>query len=90
MDAFWAITTGVFEIWAAIQLRKEISGEFWMGLSGLLSVIFGIILIVNPGTGIFAVLWIVSIYAIAFGVFLIMLALRLRSHGTQTTTHSMA
>ena len=88
--ALWAIMTGIFEIWAAIQLRKEISGEFWMGLSGLISVIFGIVLIANPGSGILAVLWIVSVYAIAFGVFLIMLALRLRSHGSQTTTHSMA
>ena len=88
--AFWAMTTAVFEIRAAIQQRKEISGEFWMGLSGLLSVIFGIVLIVNPGSGIFAVLWIVSIYAIAFGVFLIMLALRLRSHATKTPTQSPA
>ncbi len=61
-----------------------------MGLSGLLSVIFGIVLIANPGPGIYAVLWIVSIYAIAFGVFLIMLALRLRSHATKTPTHTMA
>jgi uncharacterized membrane protein HdeD (DUF308 family) len=86
--AIWAIITGIFEIWAAIQLRKEITGEFWLGLSGLLSVIFGIVLIANPGPGILAVLWIVSIYAIAFGVFLIMLAFRLRSHGSGTTTHN--
>jgi uncharacterized membrane protein HdeD (DUF308 family) len=88
--AIWAIMTGIFEIWAAIQLRKEITGEFWMGLSGLLSVIFGIVLIANPGPGIFAVLWIVSIYAIAFGVFLVMLAFRLRSHTTQTPTRTTA
>jgi len=88
--AVWAIMTGVFEILAAIRLRKEITGEFWMGLSGLLSLLFGIALIVAPGTGILAVLTLVGVYAIAFGVFLIMLALRLRSHGSQTTTHSMA
>ena len=71
--AIWAIMTGIFEIWAAIQLRKEITGEFWMGLGGLLSVIFGIVLIVAPGAGILAVLTLVGIYAIAFGVLMIIL-----------------
>lgn len=88
--AFWAIMTGVFEIWAAIQLRKEIEGEFWMGLSGIISIVFGVLLIVAPGAGILAVLTLVGIYAIAFGVFLIMLSLRLRTHGTRTPTHTMA
>ncbi|MBA3871236.1 MAG: HdeD family acid-resistance protein [Chloroflexota bacterium] len=90
--AFWAIMTGVFELLAAIRLRKEITGEFWMGLSGVISVIFGIVLIAAPGAGILAVLTLVGIYAIAFGVFLIMLSLRLRSHATHsnTPTHTMA
>lgn len=82
MVAFWAIFTGVMEIWAAIELRKEIEGEFWLGLSGLISVLFGIFLIVsNPAAGILALLSIVAIYSIAFGVLLILLAFRLR--GTQ-------
>lgn len=76
--AFWAIFGGVSEIWAAIQLRKEIEGEFWLGLSGLLSVVFGILLIINPGGGILTLLTIVAIYAIIFGVMLVMLAFRLR------------
>ena len=88
--AVWAILTGALEIWAAIQLRKEIEGEFWLGLSGILSILFGILLIVAPGAGILAVLTIVGIYAIAFGVFLIMLALRLRSFTTTTPTKTAA
>lgn len=74
----WAIVTGIFEIIAAFQLRKEITGEFWLGLSGLLSVAFGILLLVNPGDGILALLWVVGIYAIMFGVSLILLAFRVR------------
>ncbi|MBI1278895.1 MAG: HdeD family acid-resistance protein [Anaerolineaceae bacterium] len=88
--AFWAIMTGVFELLAAIRLRKEIQGEFWMGLSGIISIVFGVLLIAAPGAGILAVLTLVGVYAIAFGVFLIMLSLRLRSHGTKTPTHTMA
>ena len=83
--AFWAIATGAMEIWAAIQMRKEIEGEFWLGLSGLLSIIFGIFLILSPGGGILALLTIVAVYAIIFGIFLIMLGLRLRGVNNQGT-----
>jgi uncharacterized membrane protein HdeD (DUF308 family) len=82
--AFWAIFTGVMEIWAAIELRKAIQGEFWLGLSGVLSILFGILLIVAPGAGILAVLTLVAAYAIVFGLFLIMLALKLRGMKDQT------
>ncbi len=84
--AFWAIFTGVAEIIAAIQLRKEIEGEFWLGLSGLLSVIFGVLLIINPGGGILALLALVAIYAIIFGVITLVLAFRLRGMGDQSDT----
>lgn len=78
--AFWAIVTGVLEVWTAIQLRKEIKGEFWLGLGGVLSILFGVLLILFPGTGILTVLWLVSAYAIAFGVIMIVLAFRLRNY----------
>jgi uncharacterized membrane protein HdeD (DUF308 family) len=81
--------TGVFELWAAIQLRKEIEGEFWLGLSGVLSILFGAMLIFFPGTGFLAVLGLVSAYSIAFGVIMILLAFRLRGlnqTGTRTQT----
>jgi uncharacterized membrane protein HdeD (DUF308 family) len=76
--AFWAILGGIFQIMQAIQLRKEIEGEFWLGLSGLLSMLFGVFLIFAPGAGILALLTIIAAYAIAFGVMLIFLAFRLR------------
>lgn len=76
--AAWAIVTGGLQIWTALELRKEIEGEFWLGLSGLLSVIFGILLILFPGTGVLTVLTIISVYAIIYGVFLIMLSLRMK------------
>ena len=88
--AVWAIMTGVFEILAAIRLRKEIEGEFWLGLMGLLSVIFGVFLILRPGEGILTVLSIVSIYAIVFGVFLIMLSLKLRDWSKKIPTRTPA
>ncbi|MEO8608014.1 MAG: HdeD family acid-resistance protein [Chloroflexota bacterium] len=86
--AFWSIFTGVTEIMQAIQLRKEIEGEFWLGLSGALSVLFGIFLLIAPGTGILALITIVAAYAIVFGVFLLFLAFRLRGHSGQTSSTS--
>ena len=49
--AVWAIVVGALEIWGAIQLRKEIEGEWWLILSGLVSIAFGVLLIARPGTG---------------------------------------
>lgn len=74
--AAWAIVTGILEIVAAIQLRKEISGEFWLVLSGLLSVALGVLFAVYPGAGMAALLWVLGIYAIVFGVALIILSFR--------------
>jgi uncharacterized membrane protein HdeD (DUF308 family) len=76
--AAWAIVTGVFEVVSAIQLRKEISGEFWLILSGLLSILFGVFAFIRPGAGALAVIWVIAIYAIAFGITLIMLSFKVR------------
>jgi uncharacterized membrane protein HdeD (DUF308 family) len=76
--AAWAIVTGVFEIVAAVRLRREIEGELLLGLAGLASVIFGILLILFPGAGALAVLWLIGAYAIGFGILLIFLGFRLR------------
>jgi len=76
--AIWAIATGLLQVVAAIRLRKEIEGEFWMVLGGLASVVFGALLVARPGGGALAVLWIFGAYAVLFGATLIVLALKAR------------
>jgi uncharacterized membrane protein HdeD (DUF308 family) len=76
----WAIVRGVMEIIAAIQLRKEIEGEWLLVLAGVLSVLFGLGVLIYPGAGAVALAWLIGIYAIAIGVVMIMLAIRLRKH----------
>jgi len=78
--AAWAVAMGVFQIVAAIRLRKEIRGEWLLGLSGALSVIFGIVMFVQPGAGALAVIWAIGGFSLVFGVLLIWLGLRLRRH----------
>ena len=79
----WAIVTGILEIVTAIRLRKEITGEFWLILGGLISLAFGVFVIAAPTAGAFAVGTIIGIYALVFGVFLTMLSLRLRKHAAR-------
>jgi uncharacterized membrane protein HdeD (DUF308 family) len=83
--AAWAIVTGVLEIAAAVRLRKEIEGEWLLALSGICSVVLGLLLIVWPAAGALAFVWLVGSYAIISGILLIAVALRLRSflEGTQ-------
>lgn len=82
--AAWAIVTGVFEIISAIRLRKEIEGEVWMIIGGVLSVLFGIYAFVRPGAGALAIIWVIAIYAILFGITLIMLSFEVRSLHNRT------
>jgi uncharacterized membrane protein HdeD (DUF308 family) len=84
--AAWAVATGVFEVVAAIRLRREIRGEWLLALSGIISVLFGIALVINPVGGALAVVWLIGAYAIAFGVLLIALGFRLRGAAKKFAT----
>ncbi len=76
--AAWSLVTGVVQIVEAIRLREEIEGELWLGLSGLCSVALGILLMISPGAGALALLWVIAAFAIAWGVLLILLGFRVR------------
>jgi len=84
--AAWAVVMGIFQIIAAIRLRKEIQNEWLLGLSGVLSVLFGIIMFVQPGAGALAVIWVIGAYAIVFGALLIWLGLRLKKRSESRTS----
>ena len=80
--AFWSVFSGVLEIAAAIRLRKEIKGEVWLILSGLISVVLGIIvtwmLLTRPLESFLALGWLLGFYTASFGTMMILLGLRLR------------
>lgn len=86
----WAIVTGVLEIAAAVQLRKEIEGEWMLALGGVASILFGVVLAIFPTAGAVTIAWIIGWYAILFGGMLIGLGWRLHNHGqSRPTIHVM-
>jgi uncharacterized membrane protein HdeD (DUF308 family) len=78
--AAWSLVTGVLEIIAAVRLRKQVKGEIFLTLSGIAGIVFGVLLMTWPATGILAVVWLIGAYALIFGALLVALAFRLRAH----------
>ena len=76
----WAILTGLLKVFMAIAFRRKVENAWLMGLSGVLSVLFGVVLAVLPGAAVLSVVWLVGIYALIFGVVLIVLGFRARGH----------
>ncbi|MAU53224.1 MAG: hypothetical protein CMN17_12835 [Roseovarius sp.] len=80
--AFWSVFSGVMEVVSAIRLRKEIKGEIWLILSGLISVALGVVvtwmLLTRPLETFLALGWLLGFYATFFGTMMILLGLRLR------------
>jgi uncharacterized membrane protein HdeD (DUF308 family) len=76
--AFWAITLGATQVVAAIRLRREISGELWLVIGGIVTVLFGAYLVIFPGAGLLSLVWLVGIWAIVFGITSMVVAWRLR------------
>jgi uncharacterized membrane protein HdeD (DUF308 family) len=76
--AAWAIVTGVLEIVFAVRVRRLITGEIWVALMGILSIVLGVALAALPGAGLLAWVWLIGAYAIIFGIFLVGFAMRLR------------
>ena len=77
--AAWALMIGASEIAAAVKLRREIRGEWFLILMGLASIVFAVLLLWNPVAGAAAVIWLIAWYAVVLGVLAIFFGLRLRS-----------
>jgi uncharacterized membrane protein HdeD (DUF308 family) len=88
--AAWALITGLLQIGTAIRLRKQITGEWVLIASGLMSVVFGLFLVFMPLTGALVVAWWIGAYAFAFGILLVILAFRLRRRTARpASAHAM-
>ena len=66
--AGWVVATGVLQIIGAIELRNVIEDEWWLILDGAFAVLFGIFLFIMPGAGAVALIWLIALFAIAYGL----------------------
>ncbi|HWZ59856.1 MAG TPA: DUF308 domain-containing protein [Gemmatimonadaceae bacterium] len=83
--AVWAFVTGVFEMVQAIRLRRVISGEWMLYLTGLMSILAGVVLLVWPRAGVGAIITFFGYFALLFGLLQIALGIRVRAWGAQPT-----
>lgn len=79
--AAWALVAGIMRVIAAIRLRKEIKGEWALGLSGVLMMIWGLLMAMVPAAGILSIAWLLGVFSLAGGILMIVLSLRLRKLG---------
>jgi uncharacterized membrane protein HdeD (DUF308 family) len=81
--AVWAIASGSMEISSGIALRGHAAGEIWSIVLGILTLVFGFFVIVEPGLGILTLVFTVGIYALLASGALFALAFRLRRAGAE-------
>lgn len=77
--ASWAVVSGVFQLMAAFRFRKEIQNEWIHGLSGLVSIVFGALMLWNPESGAVALVWVIGMYSVFFGLLVLWFAWRLKN-----------
>jgi uncharacterized membrane protein HdeD (DUF308 family) len=79
--AIWAIIGGILTIISALRLREEIDNEWWLVISGVLGIIFGILVFQNVLAGFLAIATVFGVFAILMGILSIVLSFRVRDFG---------
>lgn len=74
----WAAAIGVLEIIGAIWLREEMEDEWLLIVIGIISVLFGIAILLRPGAGALALAWAIGAFALVSGLLHLALAFRLK------------
>jgi uncharacterized membrane protein HdeD (DUF308 family) len=89
--AVWAIITGALRVFGSYYLRQEIEREWFLGLGGVLSVVFGLYLLVWPGTGALSLVWLIGLFAVLYALTLVALGFRMRQlYITHSTDDNLA
>ena len=77
--AFEAIMAGVFLVMLGYKVRAATGREWILYVAGGLSILFGILVVMNPKVGGLSVIWMIASWAIITGVLKIMFAFKVKS-----------
>ena len=87
--AIWAIVSGALMLYAALMLNRD-HGRWWLALGGIASLIFGVLLVIEPLIGAVVLTMWIGAYAIVFGGFLLVLAFQLHSRKEERERKALA
>jgi uncharacterized membrane protein HdeD (DUF308 family) len=85
--AAWAVVTGGLMTAAGFRLNLD-HGRWWLVLGGLLSLVYGALLIITPLIGAIVLTWWIGAYALAFGIALVIFSFKLRSRQHREVGHT--
>ena len=85
--SIWAVALGFLRILEAILLRKEIPGEMWLALSGVVAILFAVTLMMQPRMGTVAMIWLIAGYALVTGIFEVLLGIELHRPHDIASSH---
>ena len=79
MVSIWAIVIGILQILSSVGHRRlPDSGWVWGIIAGAVAILFGVLVLIRPGAGLVSIIWIIGIWAIVWGIVLIILGFQLR------------
>jgi uncharacterized membrane protein HdeD (DUF308 family) len=87
--AAWAIVSGCLMIAGAYNMEGRY-GRGWLAFGGIISLLYGFLMILAPLIGAVVLTWWLGAYALVFGVALIVLSFRLRSQRNQPRPSSFS
>jgi uncharacterized membrane protein HdeD (DUF308 family) len=87
--AAWALVSGTFMLISAFRLKID-HGRIWLAIGGIVSVVFGILLVLSPFIGALVLTFWTGAHALVLGGTLLVLAYRLRSHRTSLPSNLAA
>lgn len=78
--AGWAVMTGIIKIWSALHMFQDADDEFWLGVSGVFGVAFGLMILIFPIVTHQVAMTSVGAYSLIAGTILSILGMSLRQH----------
>lgn len=82
--AAWSIVSGALMLTAAYRMRRGAGARGWLIFGGILSVLFGMLLVIAPLIGAIVLTWWIGAYVLVLSIFMLVVAFNLRSRATRS------